>query len=194
MDLKRFENDRKIDPAGLDLAAATQPEVFFYWAQQSVDARMAQDRAKLTFELVESRLKLQARSLPENFGLAKVTESGLEEVVKTQSEYLAAQEIFVKAREESLLLDWAVQAMEQRKRMIEVLVTLHGQQYFAGPSVPHNLVENWNIYQAGRQEKLNDRQRRSARTSKGHVATELEIHKAQHDKDVWFPGSPGITS
>jgi hypothetical protein len=27
--------------------------------------------------------------------------------------------------------------------MIELLVTLLGQQYFAGPSVPRNLVEAW---------------------------------------------------
>jgi hypothetical protein len=163
MDLKRFENDRKIDPSSLDLVAATQSEVFFYWAQRAVEARMASDRAKLAFDLVESRLKLQARANPADFGLAKVTESGVDEVVKVNKEYLAAQEEYLKAREESLLLDWAVQALEQRKRMIEVLVTLHGQQYFAGPSVPNNLVENWLTYQEGRREKLNETQRRTVR-------------------------------
>ena len=167
MELKRFEEDRKIDPASLHLVAATQSDVFFYWAQKSVEARMAQDRSKLKFELVESRLKVQARSRPEDFGLSKVTEGSLDEVVKTHEEYLAAQEIFFIAREESLLLDWAVQALEQRKRMIEVLVTLHGQQYFAGPATPHDLVENWNTYQSGRREQLNDSQRRLGRRPNG---------------------------
>lgn len=165
MDLKRFEDDRKIDPSALDLVAATQSEVFFFWAQKSVQARMSQDRAKLAFELVVSRLKLSARTSPQDFGLSKVTEGGLDEVVKTHKEFVAAQEVYLNAHEESLLLDWAVQALEQRKRMIEVLVTLHGQQYFAGPSVPHDLVENWNAYQLGKQERLNDRQRKSGRAA-----------------------------
>lgn len=167
MDLKRFETDRKIDPSALDLAAATQAETFFYWAQQSVAARMAMDRAKLTLELVESRLKQKARANPDEFDLAKVTEGSLDEVVKGHSEYLESQDTYMKAREESLLLDWAVGAMEQRKRMIEVLVTLHGQQYFAGPSIPHDLAENWNAYQVGRQKELNERQVKVSRKRKG---------------------------
>jgi len=169
MDLIGFEEDRKIDPAALDLAAATQPEIFFRWAQQSVEARMAMDRAKLTLELVESRLKLQARNAPEQFGLAKVTEGSLDEVVKTHKDLLEAQQSYFEAREESLLLDWAVGALEQRKRMIEVLVTLHGQQYFAGPATPHDLVDNWNEYQSKKQEILNDRQKKKARSSKDRV-------------------------
>jgi hypothetical protein len=163
VDLKRFENDRKIDPAGLDLAAATQAEVFFYWAQKSIEAKMAQDKAKQVFDLIESRLKLQARAEPERFGLTKVTEASLDEVVKTQNEYLKGQEDHFKAREESLLLEVVVQALEQRKRMIEVMVTLHGQQYFAGPSVPHDLVATWHSYQESRREKLTDVQKQVSR-------------------------------
>lgn len=174
MDIKRFENDRKIDPASLDLVAATQPEVFFYWAQQAVEARILQDRAKLNFELVESRLKIQARSNPEDFGLAKVTESALDEVVKSHTEYLEAQGALFKVREESMLLDCAVQAIEQRKRMIEVLVTLHGQQYFAGPSVPHDLVTNWSVYQSSRCDQLNESQKSMARRPKGRKGSEDE--------------------
>jgi hypothetical protein len=166
MDIKRFNADHSIDPASLDLAAATQAEVFFYWAQQSVSAKMALDQAKSKFELIESRLKIQARSSPEEFGIGKVTEGSLDEVVKTHKDYLEAQDVLFKVREDSLLLDWAVQALEQRKRMIEVLVTLHGQQYFAGPATPHDLVENWNSYQTGKRERLNDTQRGVARRVK----------------------------
>jgi hypothetical protein len=35
----------------------------------------------------------------------------------------------------------AVSAIEQRKSMIEALIKLHGQQYFAGPSIPRQLNE-----------------------------------------------------
>jgi len=44
--------------------------------------------------------------------------------------------------------------MEQRKRMLELLVTLHGQEYFAGPSVPRNLIDAWKEAKKSKAEEL----------------------------------------
>lgn len=163
MDRERFNQDQKIDPSKLDLAAATQAETFFYWAEQAAQARSKQDRAKLKIELVEARLSLDCRDNPLSFGLTKVTEASVIAAIKGHDDYLQAVVDYQTAREESLLLDVAVQAMEQRKRMIEVLVTLHGQQYFAGPSVPHDLVTAWMDYQQRGLNRVEDLQRERAR-------------------------------
>lgn len=166
MDAKRMAKDRLIDPSELDLCAATQADVFFYWAEQASEARAKLDRAKMQIELVENRLALDCRTEPSKFGLMKVTEAAITATVKNSEEYKEAVDQYLKAKQESQLADAAVNAMEQRKRMIEVLVTLHGQQYFAGPSVPRDLVTAWSDRQKAREADLNTKQGARARKKK----------------------------
>jgi len=166
MDFELFHKDQKLDPNHLDLAAATQGETFFHWAQQSIQAKRLVDRAKLNVELQENSLALDIRKNPEKFNLAKVTEAAISASVKVHPDYQNAVAQLIAAREESALLDVAVVAMEQRKRMIEVLITLHGQQYFAGPSTPNNLGQAWSDYQENRTDDLAARQKSKLRKRK----------------------------
>ena len=154
MDMVRFHADQKLDPTQLDLAAALQGELFFYWAEQAVAARRMVDHTKLALELEENRLSLECRQDPESFGLTKATEAAITAAIKVNKEYQIASTALMDARHESNLLDAAVSAMEQRKRMIEVLITLHGQQYFAGPSVPRDLGAAWSKHQEDREASL----------------------------------------
>lgn len=166
MDAERMAKDRLIDPSQLDLAAATQADVFFHWAKEASEARGKMDQAKIQIELVENRIALDCRSNPEKYGLAKTTEAAIAAVVKNHREYQQAVSRHLKAMQESQLAVCAAAAMEQRKRMIEVLVTLHGQQYFAGPSVPRDLVTAWNDRQKQQEADLNKKQGARARKAK----------------------------
>lgn len=148
MDLEQFRTDRLIDPAELDVAAIEQADRFFHWAEQAAKARVVVDRTKLQVDLVESRLTIECRKEPSKFGIGKITDATVSHAVHNHPDYEAACERHLGAREEYLLLDAAVEAMEQRKRMIEILVTLHGQQYFAGPKVPRDLVAKWDSRRA----------------------------------------------
>lgn len=171
MDAEQFARDREIDPAKLDLAAATQPDLFFRYAQEYVAARSKAEKRKLRMELCEYRLSLQCRSKPENFGLVRVTDAAVIAAVHTHKDYITAFKSYIEAREEALLLEKAVDAMEQRKRMIEVLITLHGQQYFAGPSVPRDLVGSYREYLAERSVRVRDRLRPNVRKRKKKATT-----------------------
>jgi len=163
MDLDKFNRDKEIDPSQLDVAAATQADVFFDWAEKLVRARMYFDREKLRLELITSRLNMNARANPGDFGLAKVTEAGLGDAIRRHPELKDQQKKLLDAREKMLLLEAAVEAMNQRKRMIEVLITLHGQQYFAGPSTPRDLVSAYREYREKKQEQVASVQRERAR-------------------------------
>lgn len=142
--MNEFSEELKIDPNELDVEAGLQAEKFFQWAERAAEARAEYDRAKLNFEVTEAKLSSKARANPTAYGISKrVTEGSISTAVRLHPKYLAAYEGLVEARKSMELLNKAVMAMEQRKRMIELLVTLHGQQYFAGPSVPRNLGEAW---------------------------------------------------
>ena len=143
MKKNEFEADLEIDVTALDLAAATQAEKFFKWAEQAAEAKKEMDMSKFRLDVLYAQLQTRARTDPESFGIQKVTEAAIDTAVKVSASYREAYEKWLEAKAESIIMDEAVEAFQHKKRMIELLVTLHGQQYFAGPSVPRNLVEAW---------------------------------------------------
>ena len=159
MDANEFTHDRTIDPSQLDMECVRQADRFFAWAERAAEAGAEVDRTKLTMEVTQARLEIECRQTPEKFGLVKITEGGIKAAVIMSDRYEDARQAHINARRESALLDAAVAAMEQKKRMIESLITLHGQSYFAGPSVPRDLVGAWLEARKGTEKAVNDKQR-----------------------------------
>jgi len=163
MDRNDFQDDLVIDPNELDVQAAKQGELFFKWAEKAALAKAKVDETKLRLEVCAAEVSSKVRTDPGKYGLSKVTEAGVETAVKESSEYREAYEDWIKARANSGLLDKAVEAMEQKKRMIEVLITLHGQSYFAGPAVPRNIAEAWLKEKEGRGKRVVDKTKKRLR-------------------------------
>lgn len=166
MERNEFVKDLQVDPNQLDLDAVTQGELFFKWAERAVEAKARVDKKKLALDITQAELQTCCREKPEKFGLVRVTEGAINAAVQIHKEYVEAYEKYLDARSDSALLDKAVMAMEMRKRMIEVLITLHGQEYFAGPSVPRDLVGAWKEYQEERGEKVQERQKKALKKRK----------------------------
>lgn len=160
MNSSEFKDDLAIDPNQLDVEAGLQAELFFKYAEKAIQARERVDRLKLRLEATYATLKAKARLQPSSFGITKTTESSLDEAVKLHPRYMEVSKRLICARRDHALLDSMVSAMEQRKRMLEVLITLHGQQYFAGPSAPRNLSEAWMIAKNRRSNNVTARQRK----------------------------------
>ena len=169
MNKSEFEQDLAIDPLQLDVHAGLQGELFFKWAEKEVAARQNADEAKFRLEVLTAQLDSQARLDPDSFGIQKVTEGSIATAVKTSDQYQEAYEEWLEARGEAALLAKAVEAMEQKKRMIEVLITLHGQQYFAGPSIPRNLAEAWKDEMEKREKNVRQKTPLRRRKSNGNT-------------------------
>ncbi len=161
--LKQLEKDKQIDPNKLDLECVKQAERFLFYAQKAVQANAETFDAKRRMETTQARLELECRKTPENFGLVKVTESAIDAAVKCASRFIDAQDEYRDAYEIEKMLGIAVSVMEMKKRMLENLITLHGQQYFAGPSVPRDLVADWVEYQEGISENVLKKQKTKIR-------------------------------
>jgi hypothetical protein len=165
--LKEFEKDRGIDPEALDVECVRQAEVFFKWAERAVVSRGKVDRVKLRAEVCEATLQLSCRKNPEAFGIeGRATDASISAAVQTHKDYLEMQAKYFKARDESAMLEKVVMAMEMKKKMLENLVVLHGQQYFAGPSTPRNLGKVWMAQQQANEQNVNTRQKAFTRRRK----------------------------
>lgn len=162
-DAQELERDRQIDPSQLDVACVCQADVFYKWAERFVQAKAAAEDMEFALDVYEAKLQMKVRSNPEEFGVSNVTEAAVKAAAKCYSKYIDRAEKCRRARLEAELLSKVVVAMEQRKRMLELLVTLHGQEYFAGPSVPRDLVSAWQEATAARSAMVNERQAGVAR-------------------------------
>ena len=161
--MNEFAQDLELDPLQLDVNALAQPKAFFKWSKRWVAARYEMDKAKLVLDITENELNIDVRKHPNDYGLDKVTEKLAEAAVKASAKYREKAEILIEKRMIAGRLEKAVVAMDQRKRMIEVLITLHGQQYFAGPSVPNNLADAWKEEQEKQERQTLERQRKHTR-------------------------------
>lgn len=163
MDVLELDNDRTINPSQLDVEAIRQADVFFKWAERAIHARAKVDRLKFDVDTFLAKTEMLIRCNPAKYGLDKVTESAIAARARMDEEYVKLYTRLLEAKTEAGLLDQAVAAMEQRKRMLEILVTLHGQEYFAGPSVPRSLVDAWKEHQERQTREVNERQKSVAR-------------------------------
>ena len=122
-----------LDPNNLVKHSVEQPRLIAKYSELQAKARKFFDQAKSNLELVEAEVALAIRKHPEKFGLEKTTESTIQAAIKIQPEYQAAVDKFHKAKHKNDVYLAYCNALEHRKRMIETLVTLHGQSYFSTP-------------------------------------------------------------
>lgn len=158
MNTDQFRDDLRIDVNALDVAAATQADLFFYWAEKSAKTKTKYERTKQQLDLLRARLQLEARESPEKFGLVRVTEAAITAVVEGSETVIEKVGELLRAREDVLVLEQCVAAMDQRKKMICELISLHGLQYFAGPSTPRNIMSAYKDHAKRREEDLRRRQ------------------------------------
>jgi hypothetical protein len=167
VDREELDFDLAIDPNYLDRACLEQGELFYKWAERAVHAREEMERLKSKMETTSAKLQMQVRKAPADFDLKRATESAISARVDCDKRILNLRDLYLRARSQSALLERAVDAMEMRKRMLEVMITLHGQQYFAGPSVPHDLAADWKEHRQQREAIANDRVKSKARKRVG---------------------------
>lgn len=137
--IMNYEEDIKIDDSMLDMEWLDQPEKMMSYCIVMADAMKALDYAKQNIDIVTAELDKEIRTDPEKFGISKITESVVSNTITLADAYKEANKKLIEAKYEVEMAKGAVRSFEQRKEALEALVKLHGQSYFAGPKVPHDL-------------------------------------------------------
>lgn len=138
-----YDRDVRIDESALDVECLAQPRLMLRYGQASADAYRAEQLAKEKLEVVKAELDEDIRSHPEKYTLTKITEAVVGNAVIRTDRYQEANKTYIQAKYDSSLARTAAGAIDARKDMLELLVRLHGQQYFAGPSVPRDISTEW---------------------------------------------------
>lgn len=147
-----YEQDMTIDPDALDVEWIEQPRLMLRYAKHASEMKREVEQAKEKLDIIRADLDKKIRIAPEKFGIVKLTESVISSTIITQEEFKTGNEEFLEVAYEANMAQGALRALEGKKAALENLVKLHGQQYFAGPSVPRDLSKEWEQHE--RQKKV----------------------------------------
>jgi hypothetical protein len=126
----------EIDVDALDVEWIRHPAVFMEVSEELADARTKLDKLKFKLDVMEADEEKDIRENPEDRGIAKLTEGLVKSALASAPKLQAFKTKIIDQQHEVNLLASCVGALEHKKRALEKLVILHGQQYFAGPAAP----------------------------------------------------------
>jgi hypothetical protein len=137
-----YEKDIMIDENALDVEWLDQSELAIKYGKYWVECKEELMRAEENVKVVTAELTLEINQNPESFlgeGI-KVTDVKIESAVRINQRHLEAKELWINAMSRFNEAEIVKNEISfTRKAALENLVQLHGQNYFAGPSVPRNL-------------------------------------------------------
>jgi hypothetical protein len=136
-----YEDEMYIDENALDVELLEQPQLVVRYSTQLAEAKAEQALAKEAIDYEKAQIDFAVREDPDKFGIGKITENAINNAILIEDSYRKLLTKYNEATRHVNILQGVVYAINDRKSSLENLVKLHGQQYFAGPSVPHNLAE-----------------------------------------------------
>lgn len=124
---------KEIDLSRLEWEWVQQPRLFERAARKLADAKRDLETTKVEVELVKAEVELDVRNHPKNHGLIKVTEKSIAAAVVLSDEYRSALQTQNRAKYRVDIFQVRVTTLEHKKKALENVVDLYGQQYFSKP-------------------------------------------------------------
>lgn len=160
-DPQEFSKDLRIDLEALDETCLTQSEIFWKWSERARMARSWMERREQALEIVKAEVEGKIRKNPSKYGVEPgprggVTEGAISNAISLNKVVRKATLRYLNARNDSQMFTNAVSALDYKKRSLEGLITLHGQQYFAGPKEPRNLKKVMRLADARLERRYKD--------------------------------------
>ena len=141
METPNYEEDILIDENALDVEWLEQAALAIAYSKFYLWKRKQQQLIHEDLKTKRSELIRDANNDPQKCcGKAKTNAGDLEAYYRTHKDYKEAKEKFIEAEHEANLAEIMKNEIAYtRKKALENLVILHGQQYCASPSTPRNL-------------------------------------------------------
>ncbi len=138
-----YSKDLHIKDYALDIECLNQPTLLLKYTNKASRAEKKVEYLKELRDLTKADIDRDVRTKPKNFGIdilkTKLTEAMILGEILMSPSYKEVNKKLIKANYKVKMLKNAVRCIDQRKDMLEALIKLHGQHYFAGPSVPRDL-------------------------------------------------------
>lgn len=137
-----YEQDMTIDETALDIECLEQADLTLKYARLYAEAKRDVEQAEEKVKIVRSELIRDANEDPDDClgDGVKPTGPNVEAYYRTHEDHIAAKDELINLQYELTMIEGAKNGIAfTRKAMLEALIQLHAQQYFAGPKMPRDL-------------------------------------------------------
>jgi hypothetical protein len=139
--MMNYKEDMRIDESALDVECLDQAELAMKYAAYYADIKTEVAQKEEEIKVCRSELIDEVNSDPVKCcGKEKPNAADIEAYYRTDPEHKRLKQEFIALSKELIYAEHAKNEIGfTRKAMLEALITLHGQQYFAGPKMPRDL-------------------------------------------------------
>ena len=138
--LTDINQDLNIDKDNLDMECMDQPRKFMKWATDYAKALQLRDEAKRRLVIIKSNVNLDIRTRPQDYGIDKATEGSINAAIESNEEVNKAEQEVSDAQYAVNIYSAAKEALDQRRAMLERLVSLYLSGYYAQPKLQSEFV------------------------------------------------------
>ena len=121
----------------LDQHCLEQVEWMDEYVELTADAKQKVEEVEAELTLNDAELYRRCRKDPDKFIEGSVTEPAIKNAVLAHPRHVELVKKVIKAKHALDICTGAVRTLEHRKRMLELMVSLHGQQYFSVPKTEY---------------------------------------------------------
>jgi hypothetical protein len=140
--MSEYNKEIGIDKHALDDEWLKQPSLYIKYVELSAEANRIRDLKREAIDVIKAECSMIIRDNPEKFGLTKVTEAAIQNVLLQDDQVNKTLMNYHVCKKEAEILAGVVRAFEQRKKALENLVQLQISGYFASPSTKKIGKEN----------------------------------------------------
>ena len=152
-----------IDENRLEVECGNHALLYYQYATELAEARLACDTAKAELDVVSAELDAAIRDDPDAYDLPKLTEGSVKNCILLQGEYQTALGAYHGVLAAVRMLEALVKALEHRRSALKNLVELRLANYYAEPSLPAELKDEFEETQT-KEIRSRGRRRRQERT------------------------------
>lgn len=134
-------NDLTIDEYRLDRECLKQPKLMLEYSLKLSEAKRLCDEQKAKLERLRAKCSHRVRNSPSDYGLERATVEAVKSAVEQIKEVRTASNEVIQRQFVVDELNGICRAIDHRKRMLELLVSLHGQSYYSEPRVSNDDAE-----------------------------------------------------
>jgi len=135
-DLDASVDPVRIDSTKLDVEWVAQPETFYEAATELATARYRVAQSKARLDVVEATVSRRIRKSPDKYDLgANPSIPSVQAAMIVSKEYAEALDHLNKAKYRQDMIQALVDALDHKKKALESLAYLHGQNYYSTPKL-----------------------------------------------------------
>ena len=130
-----------IDGSNLHLEWQRQADIYHDAAVDLADIKLELDLAEAKLKVRENEVRNNVRRKPDKYGIVKLTEGAIDEVVAAYPKLAQMQEEILTLKHHAAMAKALVDSLDQKKKALEKLVDLILSDYWAEPKLKRGALK-----------------------------------------------------